>query len=117
MKYVKTFEVLIYGIEKPFVPVKQKVDKMPHFSDEYYVNNCAICNQIMTVKAGEKEHYSYLTYDELMQKKFEHLIKHIKESPNKAITFGNRTNATSVKISKEQYDILVSEFPDRSNIK
>lgn len=85
------------------------------FWDEYYINNCSICNQIMMVKPGDNPDGFY-TYEELMGKNIEYLIKWIKRNPEKAITIGMKTNATSKKISKEHFDILVSEFPEKSNI-
>jgi len=98
MKYLKIFEHF----------------KSVHFSDGYYINACNICNQIMAVTPFDMRDGA--TYEELMDKKFDYLIDWIAKSPEKAITFGNKTNATSRKISKRFFDILVSEFPEKSNI-
>jgi|AntAceMinimDraft_18_1070375.scaffolds.fasta_scaffold121400_1 hypothetical protein len=90
-----------------------------HFSDGYYMNNNNTANQIMTVKASDNPDNLY-NHDELMKKNLKYLIDwirlHQKCNIKNVITFGNKTNATSKKISKEHFDILVAEFPEKSNI-
>lgn len=95
MKYIKSFnETLI---------------------NNYYINNCSICNKILTITPFDKRDNIY-SNEELMDKKINFLINWIKNNPEKYITIGNKTNATSKKISKNVFDILISEFPEKSNL-
>ena len=86
-----------------------------YYGNGYYINNCNTANQIMAIKPGDNPNNIY-TNEEIEKKNIQYLIDYIKRNTDKKITFGNKTNATSVKINKEIFDILVSEFPMKSNI-
>ena len=86
-----------------------------HYGFGYYINNCSTCNQIMTIKTFDRRDNIY-TEEELRKKNLKYLIEWIKDNPEKKITIGNKTNATSKKIDKETFEILIKEFPEKSNI-
>lgn len=81
----------------------------------YYINACSICNKILTIMPGDNPDGIY-TREQLKEKNEDYLIEWIRRTPEKAITFGNKTNATSKRIDKELFDRLVKEFPAKSNI-
>jgi hypothetical protein len=117
MKYLKSFEAVLFSEFVPEPPPKmQKVQKMPHFGNDYYINNDQTLMKIMSKSPGDNIDGIY-SEEQVREKKFRYAIDYIRRNPYKFITFGNKTNATSIKISKKEYEILKNSFPEKSNIK
>lgn len=96
------------------ISYKSFINESMNDEDKYWLNNCSWAIEIYNTdrfNAGSNRSYSKPDTDTMNINNIQNLIKFIKTHPEKSISIGMRTNATSTPLRKVDFLILAELFP------